>query len=112
MKVKLSMINFSYKENESKKTVTAIVKAKSRIGSFIKPITAVGVAKCDDKDEYDVEKGKRVARAKAEKEAYILHKKHLYENLEYLKKVQDVLISNYEKTQGYIAHQKEYIKSF
>lgn len=112
MKVKLSMIDFSYKENESKKTVTAIVKAKSRIGNFIKPITAVGVAKCDDKDEYDVEKGKRVARAKAEKEAYVLHKNHLYDNLAFLKKIQDTLVSNYERTQGYIAHQKEYIKSF
>lgn len=109
MKVKLSMIDFSYKENESKKTVTAIVKAKSRIGNLIKPITAVGVAKCDDKDEYDVEIGKKIARAKAEKDAYIQHKNHLYSNLKYLKKVQDVLTSNYEKTQGHIMRQRAYI---
>lgn len=112
MKVKLSMISFFYKENESKKAVTCIVKAKSRIGAYVRNITAVGVAKCDDKDTYDVEKGKRVARAKAELEAYLQHKKHLYDNLKFLKQVQDTLVYQHEKTQGYIEHQKEYIKSF
>lgn len=112
MKVKLSMTDFSYKENESKKAVTCIVKAKSRIGTCVRDITAVGVAKCDDKDIYDVEKGRRVARAKAELEAYLQHKKHLHDNLKFLKRIQDSLVYHHEKTRGYIEHQKGYIRSF
>ena len=112
MKVRLTMLDCSYKENESKKAVTCIVKAKSRIGTYTKPILAVGVAYCDDKDEYDVEKGKRLARAKAEKEAYAQHKKHIADNIKFLKQVQDTLVYQYEKAQGYIERQKEYIKSF
>lgn len=112
MKVKLSMTSFSYKENESKKAVTCIVKAKSRIGAYVRDITAVGIARCDDKDTYDVEKGKRVARAKAELDAYLQHKKYLYDNLKFLKDIQKILVDNHYKTGRYIEHQKEYIKSF
>lgn len=112
MKVKLTMLDCSYKENESKKAITAIVKAKSRIGAYAKPILAVGVAYCDNKDEYDVEKGKRLARAKAEKEAYAQHKKHIADNIKFLSHVKTILLAQYMKTERNMARQKEYIKSF
>lgn len=112
MKSKLKMVSYSYNVNEAKKTVTAVVKTKSCAGCYGKYHTTVGVAKCDDKDEFDVEIGKRIAKAKAEKEAYVQHKNYLYNHLKMLKYITDDLSKSYERTQYYIQHQKEYINSF
>lgn len=72
MNVKLSMVSCSYKENAEKKTITAIIKTKSVIGIVDEErYITVGVAKCNDNNVYDIEKGKGIARAKAEKEAYV-----------------------------------------
>lgn len=112
MKVKLKMISYSYNVNEVKKTVTAIVKTRSIVGCHSKKHTTVGVAKCDEKDTFDIEIGKRIAKAKAEKEAYVQHKNYLYNHLKMLKYITDGISKSYERTQYYIQHQKEYINSF
>lgn len=112
MKVKLSMINCSFKVDGEKKTVVAIIETKSKIGPYSKKLKTVGVAKCDTNDTYDAQKGMRLARARAEKEAYIIHRNRLEMLLKSLNENCAILSMQLNKTKQYISHQKEYIKSF
>lgn len=121
MEIKLRVLSTSYKENEAKKTVTAIIHAVSVFNltnqsyyglTSKKSIVAVGVAKCCDGDVYDVEKGKKVARAKAELNAYRQHKKHNNEIHKFLSGLDKTVIKNHWKVGKLIQHQEEYIKSF
>lgn len=114
MKMPLQMISCSFNVNEAKKTVTAVLQSCSYGRAFYCPEkhTTIGIAQCNDSDNFDVKKGKRIARAKAEKEAYICHRKYLLSQLKRIKREADNLSANYERTQYYIQHQKDYINSF
>ncbi len=74
-------------------------------------IKAVGVAKCSKEDKFDVERGKRIALAKAENKAYEEASKFLTKSKEHLEYITNLinLFENHSDLQ--ITHNKEYIES-
>ena len=110
---KLQCEDIEYVVNESKGIVTAIAHFHIPSYKFSEDdLRTVGIAKLDSKDTFDAKIGKRIARAKAEKEAYYQFKELVMEyrdriNNEYLKAQNTI-----SKMNCCIQHQKEYIKSF
>ena len=110
---KLQHVALEFKVNEVKQTVTAIEK-------FIVPkfnnlrFTTVGVSKLNTEkgDTFDVETGKKLARAKAEKEAFSKFKAEMKKFLKWNMALDEKISATIEKMDNYIAHQKEYIKTF
>lgn len=109
---KLQNVAIEFKVNEVKKTVTAIEKFV--IPKFKLRFTTVGVSKLNTEkgDTFDVETGKKLARAKAEKEAFSRFKAELKKFLKWNMALDNKLNATIEKMDNYIAHQKEYIKTF
>ncbi len=77
--------------------------------AFNKHIEVVGVATCSPDDEFDENRGKRIALAKAENEAYNLAKKHLVDYQRFLEDANEAVIDFYEKAARATNHNKEYI---
>lgn len=109
---KLQHVALEFKVNEVKQTVTAIEKFV--IPKFKLRFTTVGVSKLNTEkgDTFNVETGKKLARAKAEKEAFSRFKAELKKFLKWNMSLDDKLNATIEKMDNYIAHQKEYIKTF
>lgn len=109
---KLQHVALEFKINEVKKTVTAI--EKFIVPKFKLRFTTVGVSKLNTEngDTFDVETGKKLARAKAEKEAFSRFKAELKKFLKWNMALDDKLNATIEKINNYIDHQKEYIKTF
>ena len=101
---KLQHVALEFKVNEVKQTVT----------EFKLRFTTVGVSKLNTEkgDTFDVETGKKLARAKAEKEAFSRFKAELKKFLKWNMALDDKLNATIEKMNNYIDHQKEYIKTF
>ena len=103
--------------NEKKRTVTCTIVAE-----LLTPfdtwntipntyINGVGVAKCCEEDTFDVERGKRIAMAKAENNAY---KKSVNYLEPFTKELLNTIyeIGTYaEKAGEYLAHNEDYIES-
>lgn len=115
---KLKCCNIQYKVNEEKGTVTAIEKFEVPFPLWWKypssHFTTIGIAKVNKEagEEFNAEIGKKLARARAEKEAFVQFKlialnyrKGAFRELQMV----DNII---EKMNDCIQHQKEYIKSF
>lgn len=115
--LKLQFRDITYKVNEEKGVVVALA-------SFYTPlcmeadadqyINTVGIARLNKSagDTFNIEVGKKIARAKAEKEAFIQFRTML---LSYEKKVFQARLDIAEAIitmSSHIEHQKEYIKSF
>lgn len=109
---KLQHVALEFKVNEVKQTVTAI--EKFIVPKFELIFTTVGVSKLNTEkgDTFDVETGKKLARAKAEKEAFSRFKAELKKFLKWNMALNDKLNATIEKMNNYIDHQKEYIKTF
>lgn len=109
---KLQYAALEFKVNEVKQTVTAI--EKFIVPKFNLRFTTVGVSKLNTEkgDTFDVETGKKLARAKAEKEAFSRFKVELKKFLKWNMSLDDRLNATIKKMDNYIAHQKEYIKTF
>ena len=109
---KLQHVALEFKVNEVKQTVTAI--EKFIVPKFNLRFTTVGVSKLNTEkgDTFDVETGKKLARAKAEKEAFSRFKAELKTFLKWNMTLDDKLNATIEKMNNYIDHQKEYIKTF
>ncbi len=109
---KLQHVALEFKVNEVKQTVTAI--EKFIVPKFKLRFTTVGVSKLNTEngDTFDVETGKKLARAKAEKEAFSRFKAELKNFLKWNMTLDDKLNATIEKMNSYIDHQKEYIKTF
>lgn len=109
---KLQHVALEFKVNEVKQTVTAI--EKFIVPKFNFKFTTVGVSKLNIEkgDTFDVETGKKLARAKAEKEAFSRFKAELKKFLKWNMNFDDKLNATIEKMNNYIDHQKEYIKTF
>lgn len=109
---KLQHVALEFKVNEVKQTVTAI--EKFIVPKFKLRFTTVGVSKFNTEkgDTFDVETGKKLARAKAEKEAFSRFKAELNKFLKWNMALDDKLNATIEKMNNYIDHQKEYIKTF
>ena len=76
--------------------------------SVIGTIQALGVAKCSEKDEFNKDKGRKIARAKAELNAYATYRRRLNHYQELLRDKFDITILNLT---SYINHQKDYIRT-
>ena len=76
--------------------------------SVIGTIQAIGVAKCSEKDEFNKDKGRKIARARAELNAYATYRRRLNHYQELLRDKFDVTILNLT---SYINHQKGYIRT-
>lgn len=76
--------------------------------SVIGPVQAIGVAKCGEKDKFNKDKGRKIARARAELNAYATYRKRLNHYQELLRDKFDVAILNLT---SYIDHQKDYINT-
>lgn len=109
---KLQHVALEFKVNEVKQTVTAI--EKFIVPKFNFKFTTVGVSKLNTEkgDTFDVETGKKLARAKAEKEAFSRFKAELKKFLKWNMVFDDKLNATIKKMNNYIDHQKEYIKTF
>ena len=76
--------------------------------SVLGPLQAIGVAKCSKKDEFNKDKGRKIARARAELNAYATYRRRLNHYQELLRDKFDVTILNLT---SYINHQKDYIRT-
>lgn len=115
--LKLQFRDITYKVNEEKGVVVALA-------SFYTPlcmeadadqyINTIGIARLNKNagDTFNVEVGKKIARAKAEKEAFIQFKIMLlkYEDKIFLTRIE--MSKAIDTMSSHIEHQKEYIKSF
>lgn len=115
--LKLQYRGITYKVNEEKGVVVALEYFHTPLSMEAganQCINTIGIARLNMSagDTFNIEVGKKIARAKAEKEAFIQFKTMLlnYENKIFqahldISKVIDTMSSHIE-------HQKEYIKSF
>jgi hypothetical protein len=125
-KFKLRFVSLKYFFNGN--TITAVIKAEIpenfdvnrqkengiqmwNCATFVGSIVSVGTATCSPKDEYDIEKGKKIARARAEANVYIEFKKYLKDWINTFDRMECELISARNKSEDYIQHQKDYIES-
>lgn len=123
-KIKLSFDNERTKffVNEKKRIVTCTMEGNLKFTgeelyvhnykdypfnySFVK---GVGVAKCDPRDEYDVEVGKSIARARAEADAYLKAKRNLSRQYDMAVACLKALTDFEEKAYRCAAHNDEFI---
>lgn len=115
--LKLQYRDITYKVNEKKGVVVALAYFRTPLSMEAganQCINTIGIARLNKSagDTFNVEVGKEIARAKAEKEAFILFRTML---LNYEKKVFQARLDIAEAIitmSSHIEHQKEYIKSF
>lgn len=105
------MLNESFKlrcVNTQYSRVKEYVYAYCLFNSVLGPIHAIGVAKCSEKDEFNKDKGRKIARARAELNAYATYRRRLNHYQDLLRDKFDVTILNLT---SYINHQKNYIRT-
>lgn len=115
--LKLQFRDITYKVNEEKGVVVALAYFRTPLSMEAganQCINTIGKAKLNKSagDTFNIEVGKKIARAKAEKEAFIQFRTML---LSYEKKVFQAHLDIAEAIitiSSHIEHQKEYIKSF
>ena len=105
--------------NEEKGTVVCVVEGTLKtpvdwgktiyIPNFY--VTERGVAKCMDGDVFDVERGKRIALAKAENKAYIAALKHLDTYMDEMAFFVNAYEAFNDKAYHSCAHNEDYISS-
>lgn len=115
--LKLQCRDITYKVNEKEGVVVALANFLTYLGTEYdvnQCINTIGIARINKSagDTFNVEVGKKIARAKAEKEAFIQFKAML---LNYQKRTIQASL-DMEKAintmSSYIEQQKKYIKSF
>ena len=115
--LKLQFRDITYKVNEEKGVVVALAYFRTPLSMEAganQCINTIGIARLNKSagDTFNIEVGKKIARTKAEKEAFIQFRTML---LNYEKKVFQAHLDIAEAIitmSSNIEHQKEYIKSF
>ena len=115
--LKLQYRDITYKVNEEKGVVVALAYFRTPLSMEAganQCINTIGIARLNKSagDTFNIEVGKKIARAKAEKEAFLQFRTML---LNYEKKVFQAHLDIAEAIitmSSHIEHQKEYIKSF
>ena len=115
--LKLQFRDITYKVNEEKGVVVALAYFRTPLSMEAganQCINTIGIARLNKSagDTFNIEVGKKIARAKAEKEAFTQFRTML---LNYKKKVFQARLDIAETIitmSSRIEHQKEYIKSF
>ena len=109
--MKLRYINTTFKVNAKHKVVQAHSSFVIIGGPKPISVSTEGIARAAT-EEFDEKKGKQLARARAEKKAYFIYRDVLKKCLKEIRLLDSELVGNLNKVEGYIIHQKEYIKSF
>lgn len=111
--IKLKSRGIKYIVNKEKGYVTAIETfiAYGQYNSY--DFQTIGIARLNkDKDSFDENIGKKVARAKAEKQAFVTFRRFMQEELYTLAHAHCCLINTINKMNSLIKHQKEYLSTF
>lgn len=112
---KLQHLKVSYKVNKDKGVVTAIAQFYMPYdlnGNGKRYFQTIGFAYVGKKDTFDVEKGKKLARARADKEAFSVFKQRVDRFSKLLERLSNVASDTSKKMQKLIEDQKGYIKTF
>lgn len=126
--IKISVDEIKYYVNEKKRCVTCHMTFHTQVNDFIEGVSwqvrgadmfhswhtseAIGQAYASPHDVFDVEQGKRVARARAESAAYVKAKEQLHKMVDKMKYNLMVMMDFSDKAYEVIEHNKEYIKKF
>lgn len=94
------------------KTVENTCYAYCDFECFLGKIHATGIAVCSKDDEFNKVQGRRIARARAELNAYAIYKFKLSKFIDFIScEFTDSLYDTLDNIRGYIDHQKDYIKT-
>jgi len=104
---KMRQLEFSFKVDESNK----VVVCNAKFGVPFDQINTVGVAIAKNED-FNLEKGKKLARARAEKNAYVKYNEILTNRIKIISKYKDNLEYTLNKNAEHLQNQKDYIKTF
>ncbi len=126
--IKISVDEIKYYVNEKKRCVTCHMTFRTQANDFIEAVSwqvrgvdmfhwgrtneAIGQAYASPHDVFDVEQGKRVARARAESAAYVMAKEQVHKMVDKMKYNLGVMLDFSDKAYEVIGHNKEYIKKF
>lgn len=109
--------DITYKVNEEKGVVVALAYFRTPLcmeAGANQCINTIGIARLNKSagDTFNIEVGKKIARAKAEKEAFIQFKTKLLKYEDKLFQACLEMSKAIDTMSSHIEHQKEYIKSF
>lgn len=115
--LKLQFRDITYKVNEEKGIVVALAYFRTPLSMEAganQCINTIGIARLNKSagDTFNIEVGKKIARAKAEKEAFIQFKTILLKYEDKLFQARIEMSKAIDTISSHIEHQKEYIKSF
>lgn len=115
--LKLQFRDITYKVNEEKGVVVALAYFRTPLSMEAganQCINTIGKAKLNKSagDTFNIEVGKKIARAKAEKEAFTQFKAMLLKYEDKLFQARLEMSKAIDTMSLHIEHQKEYIKSF
>ena len=79
-------------------------------GKTPNPITTTGIAKCSNGDVFDIERGKRIALAKAENKAYRKASRHLFELQKHLSFLNSCIDKFLSKSFHQCSHNDDFIQ--
>lgn len=115
--LKLQFRDITYKVNEKKGVVVALAYFRTPLSMEAganQCINTIGIARLNKitGDTFNIEAGKKIAKAKAEKEAFIQFKTMLLKYEDKLFQARLEMSKAIDTMSSHIEHQKEYIKSF
>lgn len=115
--LKLQFRDITYKVNEKKGVVVALANFRTPLSMEAganQCINTIGIARLNmsARDTFNIEVGKKIARAKAEKEAFIQFRTMLLKYEDKLFQARLEMSKAIDTISSHIEHQKEYIKSF
>lgn len=115
--LKLQFRDITYKVNGKKGVVVALANFRTPLSMEAganQGINTIGIARLNKSagDTFNIEVGKKIARAKAEKEAFIQFKTMLLKYEDKLFQARLEMSKVIDTMSSHIEHQKEYIKSF
>lgn len=115
--LKLQFRDITYKVNEEKGVVVALAYFRTPLSMEADAnqcINTIGIARLNKiaGDTFNIEVGKKIARAKAEKEAFIQFKTMLLKYEDKLFQARLEMSKAIDTISSHIEHQKDYIKSF
>lgn len=117
---KMHFGNIEYTVNETQGVVVAVVDFSIPYYYFLSDqdveirYRAIGIARVNREagDIFDIEKGKKIARAKAEKAAFQQFKQAVVAYKNRVEKPYRLALDTIQKMNACIQHQEKYIKSF
>lgn len=115
--LKLQFRDITYKVNEEKGVVVALAYFYTPLSMEVganQYINTIGIARLNKStgDTFNIEVGKKIARAKAEKEAFIQFKTMLLKYEDKLFQARLEMSKAIDTISSHIERQKDYIKSF